>query len=279
MRAVLAACVALLAASPAASAATLHVGMPGRYFSPAHLQVVTGDTVAWHNSSSEVHDVGGERVEPGGEVRRSFTEPALVPYVCEVHPSMDGSIEVVPVALSGPPETPTAGQPLVLTGRAPAGTSSVTVERDGLAVATLAPAPDGTFRHETTADSGATWRAVSAGGPSPPVRVDVAEAVELGLTARLGRRLTTLTVTTTPARPGAKVALRLWSRERFAWLRTKTATLDGHGRTLLRIDARVRRRARVSLLAPDGREVAVSRQVFTWRLKRPPRPPTAHHHG
>lgn len=268
-----------LAASPA-SAATLHVGMPGRYFLPAQLEAVMGDTVVWHNSSSEAHDVAGARVDPGGEIARDFPDPGPVPYVCELHPSMNGAVEVVPVALAGPLQTPTAGQPLVLSGRAPAGTGRVTLERDGLVEATLIPAADGSFVYQRDADTAATWQAVTDVGASPPVHVDVADAVEVGLTARLGRRLTTLTVTTTPPRPGAKVALRLWSRERFAWRRAKTATLDSRGRTLLRLDARIRRRARVSLLGPDGSDAAVSRQVFTWRLKRAPRPPAPpHHHG
>lgn len=269
----------LLAAPASASAETLHVGMPGRYFLPSQLQVVVGDTVAWHNSSGEAHDVGGERVEPGGEVRRSFAEPGYAPYVCVLHPSMTGAVDVVPVTFAGPAETPTAGSPLVFTGRAPAGTASVTIERDGVPVVTVAPAADGTFRHDTVADAAAAWRAVGDRGASPPVRVDVADRVEVGVTAHLGRRLTTLTVTTTPPRPGAKVALRLWSRERFAWLRTTTATLDPHGRTLLTLDRRLRRRARVSLLGPDGRDVATSRQVFTWRLAHRPRPAAPHHPG
>ena len=272
MRAPLVVVFAVLALPAPAAAETLHVAMPGRYFMPARLQAVMGDTVVWHNSSSEAHDVAGARVDPGGEISREFPEPGAVPYVCELHPSMDGVVDVVPVALAGPSETPTAGSPLVLSGRAPAGTASVALERDGITAATLTPNADGTFWFEREADTAATWQAVTDRGASPPIHVDVADAVDVGLTARLGRRLTTLSVTTTPPRPGATVVLRLWSRERFAWRRAKTATLDQHGRTLLRLAAAIRRRARVSLLDPDGRETAVSRQVFTWRLKRPPRP-------
>ena len=280
MRALLLAVVAVLGLPGLAAAETLHVSMPGRYFMPAELQAVMGDTVTWHNASGEAHDVAGARVEPGGEISRAFPEPGAVPYVCELHPSMDGVVDVVPVALAGPPETPTAGSPLVLSGRVPAGTPAVRLERDGILEAELTPNADGTFWFEREAEAAATWQAVTDRGASPPLHVDVADAVDVGLTARLGRRLTTLTVTTTPPRPGATVVLRLWSRERFAWRRAKTATLDQHGRTLLRLDAAIRRRARVSLLGPDGRVTAVSRQVLTWRLKHTPRPaPAPHPHG
>ena len=178
------------------------------------------------------------------------------------------------MALHGPPAAPARGEPLVLTGRAPAGTEAVTLERDGAAIARLAAAPDGTFRYEAPAEPGT----YTAGG-SPPVRIDVADRVEVGLAARVGRRLTTLTVTTTPPRPGARVLLQLWSRERFAWRRRARATLDGRGRTTLTLERRVRARARVVLLGEEGREVAVSRQAFTWRLSRPPRPAASPHGG
>lgn len=280
-RALLAAGAALLVLAAPAPAAELHVGIPGRYFTPASLQAVAGDSVVWHNGSSEPHDVQGERVGPGEEIGRDFPEPGRVPYVCVLHPSMTGSVDVVPIALAGPVAPPAAGEPLVLDGRAPAGTGSVTVERDGVAAATVVPGPDGTFRYAAPAQSG-TYRAVGDRGASPDVRIDVAERVDVGLRALFGRRFTTLRITTTPVRPGATVLLELWSRERFAWRRSTKATLDPRGATTLTLERRIRRRARVVLLAPDGRRVATSRQAFTWKLKHapagPPAPPPPHHH-
>lgn len=270
--------VALCVVAPA-DAATLHVGMPGRYFAPAALEAVAGDSVVWHNTSSEAHDVQGERAGPGEEVARDFPEPGRFDYVCVLHPSMDGSVSVVPVALAGPAAPPALGEALTLRGRAPAGTPFVTVERDGVGVTTLVPATDGTFLYESPAESG-TYRAVTDRGTSPDIRIEVADRVEVGVVPRYGKHLTTLRVTTTPVRPGATVLLELWSRERFAWRRSTKATLDPRGATTLTLERKVRRRARVVLLAPDGRRVATSRQAFTWKPKHPPAPPAPpHHHG
>ncbi|HEV2813135.1 MAG TPA: hypothetical protein VGW10_07795 [Solirubrobacteraceae bacterium] len=255
-----------LTAPATASAETLHVGIPGRYFAPAELQAVVGDTVTWHNTSGEAHDVAGARVDPGEEIGRTFDQAGRVPYVCVLHPSMGGVVDVVPVLLTAPATLPTRGEPLVLSGRAPAGTPFVALERDGAPVATVPTAPDGTFRYEAPPQSG-TYRA----GESPPLRLDVVDRVDVGLLARYGRRFTTLRVTTTPPRPGATVVLQLWSRERFAWRRATKATLDRAGRTTLTLERRVRARARVVLLDDGGREVATSRQAFTWALSRPPR--------
>lgn len=264
----------VLALPSPAAAETLHVGIPGRYFLPAELEAVAGDRVTWHNSSSEAHDVAGDRVEPGGEVSMDFPHPTRVSYICVLHPSMSGVVDVVPVSLRGPEAAPARGEPLVLTGRAPAGTASVTLARDGAPVAELPAAPDGTFRYEGPAESGAY-----AAGGSPPVRIDVADRVEVGLAAKLGRRFTTLSVMTTPPRPGAAVVLQLWSRERFAWRRRARATLDQRGLTTLTLERRVRARARVVLLDEEGGAAAVSRQAFTWRLSRPPRPAASPHGG
>jgi plastocyanin len=277
-RAALLALLGLCAAAAPAQAETQHVGIPGRYFLPHDLQVVTGDAVAWHNASHETHDVQGERIEPGGEIVRTFAEAGRFPYVCVLHPSMSGVVDVVSARLTGPAEI-ARGEELVLTGRVPPGTPEVTIERDGAPAATVTPGADGTFRYAAPADASAVYRARTAAGAGPGVAVGVVDRVEVGLRARLGKRLTTLFVQTTPVHPGATVFLQLWSRERFAWRRTQTARLDAHGATTLTVPSRLRRRARVVLLDAAGRRIAVSAEALTWRLSRPPRPPAASPHG
>lgn len=282
MRALVLATLAALAAAGPAPAATLHVGIPSRAFVPSHLEAVAGDSVAWHNTSAEAHDVSspgfGARLSPGEDFVQAFPDLGLVAYVCNLHPSMTGVVDVIPVALAGPAQI-ARGEELVLDGRAPAGTPSVTVERDGAPVAALAPAEDGTFRYAAPAESTGTWRAVTPAGAGPAVAVRVVDRVSVGLRARLGRRFTTLRVSTTPARPGATVLLQLWSRERFRWLRAQTARLDHQGATTLTLDSRVRRRARVVLLDGGGQQLAISPEALTWRLSRRPRPPAASPHG
>jgi plastocyanin len=115
MRAALAAALVLLAAPPAAGAATETVAIPGRYFDPARLTVAAGDTVVWRNHDAEQHTViatGGSfasaTLATHGSFAQRFDVPGGYPYMCTLHAFMTGWIEVAAAAapsdlVSAPP--------------------------------------------------------------------------------------------------------------------------------------------------------------------------------
>ena len=131
----------------------LHVGMPGRYFSPP----TPARRRRRHRDLAQL-ELGGARrpgaaVGPGDEVTRTFAEPGRVPYVCVLHPSMDGVVDVVPVRAERAGRGGAAARRSCSTGARPAGTTAVTIERDGAPVTTVAPGPDGTFRYSAPAEA------------------------------------------------------------------------------------------------------------------------------
>ena len=291
LRALGLAAVAALSATATASAAELTVGMPARTFVPANLTVVVGDTVSWSNSSNENHDVTAERgafasggVAPGGRFTWAANEVGAQPYVCAIHrTTMQGRLDVVPVALAGPPAPITPGERALLTGRAPAGTAEVAIEEigtDGTArgIQTLRADPAGRFQLAVSPVRTAAYRAVTAGGAGPPLTVPVVDRVKIAVAASRGTRLVRLRIRTDPARPGDTVALQLYSRERFSWRQVEHGTLDSRGRVELSLARRVRRLARI-VLVRDGVTVGRSAALMTWRTGRvAPRPSHPGHH-
>jgi plastocyanin len=76
-------------------------------FDPATITVSTGTTVAWTNDDSVPHTVTSTDgafdsgiFDPGGSFAFTFNEPGSFPYVCQLHPRMQGTItaEGEPVA-------------------------------------------------------------------------------------------------------------------------------------------------------------------------------------
>src|SRR5262249_13720454 len=123
---------AALAFPASAAADTATITMPGKSFSPALVQVVPGDSVLWRNGDLVTHDVRGPDFDSGPLTSSLlFTHPFGTvgprPFLCTVHPFMTGEVDVVAATLSG--ASAFAGEPVSLAGRAPAGTSSVVIER------------------------------------------------------------------------------------------------------------------------------------------------------
>ena len=281
----------MMSGTASASAEELTVGMPARTFVPPNLTVVVGDTVSWSNSSNENHDVTAESgafasggVGPGGRFTWAAKEAGPQPYVCAIHrTTMQGRLDVVPVALGGPPAPITPGESAVLTGRAPAGTAEVAIEEigsdgDARGIATLRADPAGRFQIAVRPSQSVAYRAVAAGGASPPLTVAVVDRVKIVVAASRGRHVVRLRVRTDPARPGDTVALQLYSRERFSWRQVKHGTLDPRGRVELSLPRKVRRLARV-VLVREGRTAGRSAPLMTWRAGRvaPRRSPHGHH--
>jgi plastocyanin len=269
--------IAVVATPGSARAADFTIAIPGKYFDPARATAVAGDTVTWRNHDLVAHDVHvpGAAVDSGPLGRFAaftyrFGRPGAYPYVCTLHPFMSGQLDVVAAALAAPPHALIAGEPLTLTGRAPAGTSYIGLQRsegNGWQVVGpgATPAPDGTFALTTVAVTGASYRVSTPLGASPAVTPRVVARLHVRL--RVGRRRNTvLRVTTMPAAPGLTATLERYARWHFRWRTARRARLDRDGHARFRLPARRRGYARVALRrTTHGHALAYSRTV---RLRR-----------
>ena len=156
--------------------------MPGKFFDPPRSTVVAGDLVVFRNSDLVSHDVriAGGLFGSGAMPRFSswsqhFGRPGGYPFVCTLHAFMSGNLDVVAATLAAAPDGVLAGEPLTLSGRAPAGTASVGVERS-IVRRRLARdrrgATPGARRHvraTVPAAEGASYRVTTPAGASPAV--------------------------------------------------------------------------------------------------------------
>jgi plastocyanin len=69
-------------------------------FVPAEVVVEVGTEVRWEWVGRAAHDVEGEGFESDIQIEGSFAHtfdaPGTFPYVCTLHPGMDGTVYVVP---------------------------------------------------------------------------------------------------------------------------------------------------------------------------------------
>jgi plastocyanin len=265
---------AALGAPAATQAAGTAVSIPGKFFEPGRVTVVAGDSVTWLNRDFTEHDVraGDGSFDSGhlqrfGSYTRRFDRVGPVPYLCTIHPFMTGQIDVAGALLSGPAASVPAGLPLRLDGRAAAGATSVGLERrldDGSwhAVATVVPGPDAAFAFLITPDASASYRAVTAAGPSPAVTVNVTAQVEVHATVRPRRRHRLVRVITRPAASDVLATLQRYSRWHYMWRPLAHQQLGGHGRTTFKLPTGARGRVRVVLSrSRHGPALATSRPV------------------
>jgi plastocyanin len=249
-----------LASPAAASAGELEVKMPGKFFDPARVTAVAGDRVMFRNNDFVTHDVriGGGVFDSGPMTRftswaHAAEQPGEYPFVCTLHPFMNGNLSVVAATLSAAPDGVLAGEPLTLSGRAPAGTPRVSVERstpDGRWVAVdeqATPAPDGSYSLKTAAVEGASYRVATPGGASAPVTPRVTARLELHVTLQRGKRRSTLHAHAMPAPAGMVATLELYARWRYRWRPRRTVKLDAHGGAAFKLPRSLRTYARVSL--------------------------------
>lgn len=246
-----------------APAGTLTIGMRGRLFSPSRITVLAGERVTWVNDDSTVHDVGADagggfdsgRLAPGASYARVLDAQGTYRYRCTLHRFMSGTIDVFALALAGPSGPVPAGRTATLSGRAPDGTSAVSIEALDVnggawrAVAEVPVARDGTFAARPTPARSATYRARAGELSSAPTRVGVAAR----LTAhphRMGRASIEVQVSADPAQPGAAAVLQRYDRERFDWRPVARGRLDARSRATLRL--RSARRERLRVVLPRG---------------------------
>jgi plastocyanin len=273
MRRALIAALLVAAALPGRAAAeTVSVTMPGKYFEPARLTVVSGDAITFRNADLVTHDVriAGGLFDSGaigraGSWTQAVATPGEYPFVCTLHAFMSGNLSVVAATVKAAPDGVLAGQPLTLSGRAPAGTAQLGLERAGADGAwsalpdVIAPAADGTYSVRTPAVEGASYRITTPAGPSRPVTPRVTARIDLHVTLR--KR--TLSAHAMPAPAGLVATLQVYDRWRYRWRARRTVELDGHGGAAFRVPRGARTYARVVLRRPRGPALVASRVVRT----------------
>lgn len=277
--------VLVLALAGPAAAATTQVSMPGKYFDPARVQLVVGDRALFVNADLATHDVriaaGPFDSGPLGRAARweqAFDRAGSFPFVCTLHPFMSGTAEVVNATIAAAPERPLAGEPLTLSGRAPAGTASVglvRVDADGTttALAGAAPAADGTYAISTEAVEGARYRISTPHGDSSEIAPKVAARVAAHLSVRhRGRRLL-VTAHTMPAAPGLVATLQLYDRWHYRWRSRQSVKLDAQGMAAFTLPGATRTVARVALRRRRATAVLTHSGIVRTRDGKPARDP------
>jgi plastocyanin len=266
---------ALLGTPAAAGANELEIKMPGKYFEPARLTAVAGDRVMFRNNDLVTHDVriGGGLFDSGPITRftsweQPVEQPGEYPFICTLHAFMRGNLSVVPATLEAAPDGVLAGEPLTLSGRAPAGSRSVGVERstpDGGWVAlddAATPAADGRFRVKTPAVEGASYRVTTAAGTTAPLTPHVTARVELHVALQRGKRRSTLQVHAMPAPADMVATLDLYARWRYRWRAVRKVELDRHGSAAFKLPRGLHTYARVSLRRSARGPALVSSHVL-----------------
>ena len=88
--------------TPAPASGSTAVDIVDLAFKPADIQVTTGTTVTWTNTGVAPHTATAKddsfdsgMLETGGTFEHTFTAPGTFAYLCQVHPDMTGTIEVV----------------------------------------------------------------------------------------------------------------------------------------------------------------------------------------
>ncbi len=284
-----------LAAAPAGAQATNRVvDMPAKYFAPASLTVLSGDSVTWTNTDAVDHNVAqlgngfdSGHIPPGGRFSVSFGAPGHYAYRCTIHAFMAGSVDVYAFQLLGPDHPISIGGPAVLRGLAPAGTSLVRIEArraDGTwaPVTAVVPDADGAFRARVRPNAPTVYRAIADAGPSLPLPLKVGARLDTTV-KRLHGGDYAIRATARPAQPGATAALQLYSRERFRWRQVAHTRVGRDSRVAFKVSPPGRYAARVVLLRGTGgygASVGPTHHIGGHATKHRARPiePRMHHH-
>lgn len=283
MRALATALLALAVLAAPAQADSVFVSMTTSNFEPGHLDVLVGDNVIWRNNSLKTHNVKAEaagynsgRIAPRTAANHVFPAAGTFPYICTIHDGMTGEVAVRPLLLSGPRRPVQRGASVALHIRAPEGVGEVTIEADtgsGFQPVAVAGPPEGggheghvapgALHANVVVSQSATYRAVSAAGSSPELRVEVSDGAALSVTAKptaAGHEL--VNVRASPGSPGARVVLQLRLRERFGWWPVARARLDRRSRAEFTLRHRGGVPARVVIVGADWTTVLSQSRVL-----------------
>jgi plastocyanin len=289
MRAVAIALAGLAVLAAPAQADSIFVSAGTSSFAPRDLDVLVGDNVIWRNNSVKTHNVKSEaegynsgRFAPRSAVNHVFASAGSFPYVCTIHDGMTGEIGVRPLLLSGPTRPVQRGASVALHVRAPEGTSEVTIEADsgaGYQPVAVAGPPEGggheghvepgTLHANVVAADSATYRAVSAAGASPELRVEVSDGAALAVSSKRGSGGLRVGVKASPASPGARVVLQLKLRERFGWWPVARARLDKRSRASFTVRRYGGVPARVVMVGADWASPLSQSRVFRLARRTP----------
>lgn len=266
-----AAALALLAAAALAGGAGAAgeervVSIPGSFFAPADLDVLVGETVAWHNADHRAHTVTSDEdafdsgaLAGRGAFRRVFAAEGDYRYHCRFHRFMRGVVRVRSLVLAASAQTPTVGGTVLLRGRGPEPGAEVVLERlqgeTATAVATATTDAEGRFAFPVAVDRAAAYRARSGAATSAAIRLVPRPLVELRVRGGVAR------VVSTPARAGATVRLEAYNRERFDWSPYAKARLARDGTASLRVEPRRPLHLRARVAAGGGFAAATSSAV------------------
>jgi plastocyanin len=250
--------------SPAAPESTA-VSIGYGDYHPAKIDVLAGDTVAWHNDSVRRHTVtqdGGGfdsgTIPTGTDFAHRFEQAGAFPYYCRLHAGIRGEVDAWELLLERPARPAEAGARFPLRGRAALAPGTVvSIEADDRSgggfrpVATTTTGSDGSFGAVVIPDAAASYRAVAGDLASPPIDLLVLNHA-VTATARTARKLSVVSVQVTPPDPGATVVLQLNLRERFGWWPVARARLDRNSRARFEIHLGRRVSARARLTLPDA---------------------------
>jgi plastocyanin len=251
-----------------ALAASVVVTMTATGPQPPTVTVNLGDELTWTNGGSVNYVVDSGRlgitspaIPPSGSFEYVATRSGTFVYQqqgSDRGSRFNGTLVVLRsglVTISLPRELVAYGSRVALTGTTTLPGFPVTIEykpareRSWLSLATLTPAPDGTFSTTVKPTIGAAYRAKALGNElvSKPLSLDVVPRVRIQSSARKvpGGRPVNLTVRVVPAAAARSVDIMRYDRTRRQWRRvttrqvsvTGTATYRwpvAYGRTLLR---------------------------------------------
>jgi plastocyanin len=246
------------AVAPAAEAPPAReVTMPGKAFSPSVIDVLTGTNVTWRNGDRITHSVTADDesfesgfIRPGGAFSRTFAKTGTYAYHCTIHKFMRGTVRVFDVVLIGPDHPLPAGTSTRLEGLAPAGATEVVLERVARAGVSEAgrktPGPNGVFVFPLRAAEPATYRVKAGTASSARVRVAVAPHVSASTSGGA------IVVSATPARPGSRVSVQVYDRERFAFVTVARRRLDSASRAVVPFRPEERAHVRAVVRGREG---------------------------
>jgi hypothetical protein len=196
------------------------------------------------------------RLEPGAHFSFTFTKPGIYRYHCTIHRFMHAEVRVYSLALIAPVQSVPLGSTVTLTGLAPGGVESVTLEEeqpDGTYEidASASPAADGSFGFPVTASAPTRFRVRVGDQASDPVAVRPAPKVTISVHRTDNRA--TLVVAVAPDQAGATVAVERYLRERYWWMPVRTTHLGASGRVSVTVPAKAHGiRFRAHLLRAKG---------------------------